>query len=465
MSTISAPLTVPVPWPSLPTHRAWLDAEARRLLAFGAAAALPAGPHGGGGAAYLDAAGRPDPAFGTQAWITARTVHSYALGHLMGVPGSAAVAGAALGGLLGEGAPLRDAEHGGWFHAVGPDGAPDRESGKSCYDHAFVMLAGASATMAGLPGGPELLAEATAVYLERFWDDGAGRPVDTWDVTFTELDDYRGLNATMHSLEALLAVADAVGLSSEGQAREWRGRAAQIGRFVTGLAAQHEGRLPEHFGPDWVPDLELNRDRPGDQFKPFGATPGHGLEWARLLLHLEAATTLPAASPAVPAEPTPGTAERGGATAATTPLAETAALLFERAVTDGWAPDGADGFVYTTDWQGDPVVATRMHWVVAEGIAAAAALHARTGDERYAGWYATWWDYAERYLIDRDNGSWHHELDPANRPADTVWPGKPDVYHALQATLVPRLPLAPMLAGALRQGRLRAGDVPSGALA
>jgi hypothetical protein len=35
-----------------------------------------------------------------------------------------------------------------------------------------------------------------------------------------------------------------------------------------------------------------------------------------------------------------------------------------------------------------------------------------------------------------------------------VWTGKPDTYHALQATLIPRLPLTPTLAAALRDGEL-----------
>ena len=140
-------------------------------------------------------------------WITARTTHAYSLGVLLGVPGSAAVADAALKALTGR---LRDAEHGGWFHALAPDGTPDRAAGKSCYNHAFVLLAASSAALAGRPGGATLLAEAADVYLTWFWDDDAGRPVDTWDADFTRADDYRGLNATMHSVEALLAVADAV---------------------------------------------------------------------------------------------------------------------------------------------------------------------------------------------------------------------------------------------------------------
>jgi mannose/cellobiose epimerase-like protein (N-acyl-D-glucosamine 2-epimerase family) len=61
-----------------------------------------------------------------------------------------------------------------------------------------------------------------------------------------------------------------------------------------------------------------------------------------------------------------------------------------------------------------------------------------------------------RHLLDRERGSWRHELNPDNRPAARTWHGKPDIYHAIQATLVPRLPLAPSFAGALRgQARLR----------
>ncbi|MEU1590607.1 AGE family epimerase/isomerase [Micromonospora sp. NPDC005710] len=422
---MTATPAVPVNMLTLPAHHAWLDAECRRLLAFGARSALP-----DGGAAYLDTSGQPDPRHGVLTWISARTTHAYSLGVLLGVPGSAPVADAAMAALTGR---LRDPEHGGWFHALGPDGAPDRAADKSCYNHAFVLLAASSAALARRPGSTMLLADAADVYLSRFWDDDAGRPLDTWDADFTRPDDYRGLNATMHSVEAMLAVADAVevledpdGPAVGGGAAAWRDRAARAARFVVELAVAHDGRLPEHFGPDWAPDLGFNRSQPDDPFKPYGATPGHGLEWSRLLLNVEAG---------VGADDT---------------LAAAAVRLFDRAVDDGWDADGAEGFVYTTDWDGTPVVRQRMHWVVAEAIAAAAALHRRTGERRYAESYAAWWNYAERHLLDRTGGSWWHELDPHNMPATTVWPGKPDVYHAMQATLLPRLPLAPTLARALR---------------
>jgi mannose/cellobiose epimerase-like protein (N-acyl-D-glucosamine 2-epimerase family) len=112
------------------------------------------------------------------------------------------------------------------------------------------------------------------------------------------------------------------------------------------------------------------------------------------------------------------------------------------------------GFVYTIDWEGRPVVRERLHWVVAEATATAAALFRATGEATYAGWYQTWWDHIACSFIDHDLGGWRHELDASNRPSSVVWNGKPDSYHALQATLIPRLPLAPGLTAALRDGLL-----------
>ena len=78
--------------------------------------------------------------------------------------------------------------------------------------------------------------------------------------------------------------------------------------------------------------------------------------------------------------------------------------LFDAAVREGWAVDGADGFVYTVDWSGRPVVRERMHWVVAEATAAAAALHAATGDPSYADWYRTWWQHIDACFRDLEPG-------------------------------------------------------------
>ncbi|HWJ11343.1 MAG TPA: AGE family epimerase/isomerase [Nocardioides sp.] len=402
-------------WLDPPAHRTRLADEFVRLLDFGTTIAHPAG-----GAAWLDDHGRPDLERGALTWITCRMLHVHAIAAMTGRPGSRELAQRLLDGLAG---PLRDPQHDGWFHRLDGEGRPDPSAGKSCYDHAFVLLGSSSAVVAGLDGADDLLAAATDVFLQRFWDDDAGRCRDHLSADWSELDPYRGLNANMHAVEAMLAVADATGDD------RWRGRAARIAALVVDLAASYDGRLPEHFDEDWTPQPEHNRDRPADPFKPYGATVGHGLEWSRLLLHLEAANADPS--------------ER---------LLPTARLLFDRAVADGWEVDGAPGFVYTTDWSGDPVVHDRMHWVVAEALAAAAALWRRTGEAPYDALFARWWEHVEDCFVDREAGSWHHQLDARNRPATGVWPGKPDLYHAVQATLLPRLPLAPTLARAVRDG-------------
>jgi sulfoquinovose isomerase len=392
-----------------------LATECDRLLEFGRHF-----PHPLGGAAWLDERGQPDLSRPVFTWITARMTHVYCLGHLLGRPGSVELAAQGLSGLLGR---LRDVQASGWFTSLDDDGeAPDE---KACYTHAFVVLAASSARTAALHGAEDLLEEALAVWEEKFFDSEAGMFVDAWDRGFTRLDPYRGLNANMHAVEALLAAADATGDEA------LRERALGIARRVVHEFAEPQSwRLPEHFDSQWQPMLEHNADRPDDPFQPYGATVGHGLEWSRLLLHLEASLGEQAPDWLLPA----------------------AIALFDRAAADGWAVDGAEGFVYTTDWSGRPVVRDRMHWVLAEGFAAAAALHQRTNQGPFAQLADTWWAYAERYLIDREWGSWHHQLNPQNEVIGTVWPGKPDLYHAVQATLVPRLPLAPSLAAALAAG-------------
>ena len=408
-------------WVGAAAHARWLEGETDRLLAFSRAARIDSG-----GFAWLDNTGAPVLDRPVELWIVARMTHVFSLGHLLGRPGCGPLVDHGLRALTG---PLRDPVNGGWYSAVDLGGPVGRE--KAAYGHAFVVLAAASASCAGRPGASDLLAEALGVLLGRFWDDEHGMVVEQWDEGFTKLDDYRGVNANMHTVEALLAAADALG--DDDVAPELRDRARRIlTRVVHEQAAAHGWRLPEHFDASWTPVLEYNRDTPADPFRPYGATVGHWLEWARLALHLRAA--LGAGAPAW--------------------LLDDAVALFDAAVEQGWAVDGVEGFVYTVDWDGRPVVRERMHWVAAEAIAAAAALHEATGDPAYDAWYRTWWDHVGEVFIDHRVGSWHHELDPSNHVSSTVWSGKPDTYHAVQATLVPRLPLAPTLAAALRDGLL-----------
>ena len=408
-----------------PAHLAWLDAERERLFTFAAASEWP------GGFGWQSSNGAVDPEHPMELWITCRMTHVFALGALQGWPGADALVDHGLAALNGG---FRDREYDGWFASISAAGPVD--AGKAAYQHAFVVLAASSAVAAGRPGAPELLAAALAVHERWFWREADGMVVDAWDRTWSTLDAYRGVNANMHTVEAYLAASDATGDPI------WRDRAARIAGRVLGWAKGNQWRIPEHFDAGWQALLEYHHDRPADQFQPYGATIGHGLEWSRLCLHLAAAIEAAASDDGAPA---------GGAGPAE--LREGAVALFDRSVADGWAVDGAEGFVYTTDWSGKPVVRTRLHWVVNEATNAAAALWSVTGDPRYDKLYQEWWAYAERYLIDRVDGSWRHELDERNLPAASVWPGKPDAYHAVQATLVPQLPLAPSFAFALRAAR------------
>jgi mannose/cellobiose epimerase-like protein (N-acyl-D-glucosamine 2-epimerase family) len=404
-------------WLSSPAHARWLEAEGDRLLAFGRASRHPEC-----GFAWLGDTGVPDLARPVELWVSCRMTHVFALGHLTGRPGCTALVDHGLESLRDR---FHDHEHGGWFAQVGPDGPVATD--KTAYEHAFVVLAAASATAAGRPGGLELLHESLGVLLEQFWDDGPGMVVEQWDRSFTTLDDYRGVNANMHTVEALLSAADVLDDPS------LRARALRIAtRVVHELAAGNHWRIPEHFDTSWTPLLEYNVDEPAHPFRPYGATIGHWLEWSRLVLDLRAAL----------GDDAPGW------------MLPDATALFDAAVEEGWAVDGADGFVYTVDWEGAPVVRERMHWVAAEATATAAALHQVTGEASYAAWYATWWDHIADSFRDEQGGSWWHELSPANRPSSLTWAGKPDVYHAYQATLLPRLPLTPTLATALAQNFL-----------
>lgn len=398
-----------------------LEVELARLLDFGTR--FP-GPRG---SAWLASDGSPDPTRPTFTYITARMTHVYCLGSLLGRAQDTDLAVAGLAALID--GPLRDSEHGGWFASIDANGQV--ETNKECYTHAFVVLAASSAVAADLPGAADLLDEALETWLGRFFVPSDGMFLDAWNADYSRADPYRGVNANMHAVEALLAAGDATGDPT------LHDRALAIAqRVALEFARDNSWRIPEHFDEHWQPQLEHHRSEPAHPFQPYGATVGHGLEWSRLLLELEAAL----------GDAAPGWLENA------------AVELFDRAVADGWAVDGADGFVYTTDWSGRPVVRDRMWWVLAEALAAAASLQQRTGDARYGTLAQEWWRYAERCVLDRSLGSWRHQLDADNKLTDTVWPGKSDLYHAVQAVLLPRLPLEPTAAWALRAGLL---DQPS----
>jgi mannose/cellobiose epimerase-like protein (N-acyl-D-glucosamine 2-epimerase family) len=409
--------STPRSWLRTPAHRAWLLGQAQRLLDFFRASVDETGHF-----VELDDDGRTLRARGASASVplqnlltVARSVHSYALGELLGVPGCGPIVDQGLGALWDE---HRDAKAGGYLDAVGPTGPGG--STKSAYGHAFVLLAASSALAAG-HDARSLYDDVRTVIDEHFWseDDGAAR--ESFDANWDELEAYRGANANMHLCEAFLAAAGSTG------DQELVERASRVQRLlIDGHARRHGWMLPEHYDPRWQPCLGYNHDHLDDPFRPYGVTIGHLLEWSRLLGSTWVATK-----------------ERDRW------VRQAAGDLFDRAVGVGW-DDEHGGLSYTVDFDGSPANPDHYWWPVAEGIGASAFLAQLTGDAMYEAWYRKFWDFAGAHLIDHARGGWYPELDPANRRKLGPWYGKPDLYHALQACLLPLLPPSPSLAGALR---------------
>jgi len=392
-------------WVERSTHRLWLLNQARSLFKFFRAAYNPLG-----GFSPLDDDGLPLPAAATthgverQIHETARMVHCHAIASLMGIPGADRHVDHGMAFLWER---HRDALRGGYFWGV-DDRGPTNAT-KQAYGHAFVLLAASSARMVGHPAADRLLEDVTAVLVARFWEAEPGACAEEFAADWAPLGGggYRGQNSNMHLTESTMAAFEATGN------RRFLEMAENMAGLIIGRHARAEGwRVAEHFDDRW----NIDRDYAGNpMFRPRGTTPGHALEWSRLLVQLW---------------------ELGGRRHAW--MLQAAQALFRRTVEDGWGPGG--GFYYTLDWDGRPDQPDRYWWPCAEGIGAAAVLGAVVDDPFYEAWYRRIWNFVENHLVDHRRGGWMPELDPDLRPVNKVFVGKPDLYHALQACLIPLLP-------------------------
>ena len=387
-------------------HRAWLKAEGDRQLAFFSASAQSAR-----GFCQLDHDGTALDVDVQELHATTRMVHAYSLGSLGGHEGAADLVDRGMDYLASY---HKDPVHGGYFWAL--SGAQVHDPRKLAYGHVFVLLAAASAKVAGHPDADVLLNDAAAVLDEHFWEEEAGLFCDEWNRDWTPFSTYRGMNANMHGVEALLAAYEATG------ERLFLDRAGRILDFFVHKIAPEQGwRLPEHYTDGW----QIDRRYAGNHmFRPAGTTPGHALELGRLALQHWDLTGRPA----------------NGAPQA-------ARQLIERALADAWLPEG--GLAYTLDFDGNIGDGSRFWWPVTEAIGALSALivlERRSADEV---WYRRLWDFANCHFIDHAKGGWFPAIDEAGKPTNSIFAGKPDIYHSLQACLLPlsgrlsRLALAP----------------------
>jgi mannose/cellobiose epimerase-like protein (N-acyl-D-glucosamine 2-epimerase family) len=386
-------------WVALPYHRRWLVEQASRLFDFFEDALIDPG----GGFHTLDETGRALTGAGKpprEIHVTTRTVHAFAIARLMGRPGAERFIDAGMRYLWEH---HRDTRNGGYYWGVGDDGPTDPL--KQAYGHAFVLLAASSAKVVGHPDADRLLDDVAAIIRERFWEAEHGAAAEEFTADWKPIDTYRGQNSNMHLTEAMMAAFEATG------DRSWLAMAESVASLVIGQKARENGwRVAEHFNLAWELDPDYSN---GDVFRPYGTTPGHSLEWARLCLQLW---------------------ELGGRTVAWLP--EAAKALFDKAVTEGWDAENG-GFFYTLDWSQAPRLRNKLWWPCAEGIGASAFLNSIDGAAEYEAWYRRIWDFVANRLIDRAHGGWRTEPADAARP---LFSGRNDLYHALQACLIPLLP-------------------------
>lgn len=416
--------------------------ELPALCEFGAKSKVPAG------FGYLGPEGEILSEYGAQLWINCRMTHMFSLFALAGIETDTS-RDLAAHGIHAITEYFQDHENGGWFSYLETEldsfgkGVPNLVKGsrKEAYAHAFVVLAASSAAVADIPGAHELLSKARQIQDTYWWDEGAGRVRESYAPDWSDPEQYRGANANMHTTESCLAAYDATGDT------EYLRRAASITNTIINGAARKNGwRIPEHFTIDWQVDLDYNQDKPTDPFRPWGATPGHGFEWARLLIQMKA--TVQAC----------GLDSELGDGLQLDWVEEAAEGLY-RVALESWESDGAEGIPYTTDFEGRPVSSQRMHWVVCEGLGVSyvfARYFARRPEEKATElvatateWASRFSEYAQKYLIEAP-GRWRHELDAHNQPAEVTWPGKADIYHAGQAMFLATLPVTPGFAAALK---------------
>ncbi len=277
------------------------------------------------------------------------------------------------------------------------------DASNHCYGLAFVMIAGATALLAGVTNGRAVLEDAWRLMESHFWDTASGLYADQANSDFGTIDPYRGQNANMHACEAMLWAYEAT------QEKQYLQRACTLASNITlRQAAKAEGLVWEHYDRDWEIDWGYNKADPQHLFRPWGFQPGHFTEWSKLLLILHRF------------QPEDWHLQRAG---------ELFQIALERAWDDeyggicyGFAPDGS---ICDTD---------KYFWVQAESFAAAALLAQATGEEVYHDWYLRIWEYCWQHMIDHNHGAWYRILTRDNRQYDDKKSpaGKTD-YHTMGA--------------------------------
>lgn len=221
----------------------------------------------GGFVEQLSMAGEPDLEATRRVRVQARQVFSFATAIELGWPGADKARA-----LVERGVDYLDTQlrhpAGGWVHTVARDGTPVDDR-RDLYDHAFIILAGATAyRITGSETALKMADDAIAFIDAELKDHDRGGWLEGLPATLP-----RRANPHMHLLEAMLAYHAATGCEQA------LGRAAEIVRlFETRFFNPATDVMAEFFTQDW----QVETSAAETVFEP-----GHHYEWATLLFEFE----------------------------------------------------------------------------------------------------------------------------------------------------------------------------------
>lgn len=269
-------------------------------------------------------------------------------------------------------AHFRDAEYGGWYWSVSPEGKA-LDTSKDSYGHAFVIF---GLSHAARVTGEERFRKAalqTWAEMKAHLRDAAGfiKPRTTRD--WSQVRGTNSQNPMMHLFEALLALHDATGsraIFDDAQAHA----DAIFGR----LFQKAGGYLPELYDADWKP---LAAERKGY------LELGHQFEWAFLLSH--------AVEKRFPRE-----------------YLRTGERLLEYGMKVAYDPE-AGGIFSRGDYQGGALKGPKGWWEQAEFLRALMHYGALRGRKDLWAPFDKSLEFVKRNFMDAEYGGWYASYDPA----------------------------------------------------
>ncbi|QAA21524.1 AGE family epimerase/isomerase [Sporolactobacillus terrae] len=312
---------------------------------------------------------------------TARFIYLFSVGTMLGGPAHWKTI--AKHGLRFLDEVMRDRINGGYYWQAEERQVSD--DGKDTYGQAFVLLALATATKAGVAEAGPQIKELAQTITAHLWDDAQQLCVAKKSRNWHWTDPYRGQNPNMHLCEAMIAAYEAIG------DRAYLETARTLARTVTiTLAQQTGGLIWEQYDQNWRPDWVRRAEYAGNEFRLYGYVLGHSIEWSKLLTKIYAYTR------------------------ESWLLARAKALYYQawqRAKDDRYG-----GLIFSITPDGQPLDTYKYYWVMAEGLGASARLAAADPVQQraYLDNYQWLFNYCWNHLIDHRYGAWYPKLTRSN---------------------------------------------------